>query len=222
MKILCALALVCGVSAAAAAQPPDDRRPAPQPSSTDAPSISLRPFVMGSVESFSATDTFSAVFGQSRQPFFGGGLDVVFGGRVFVDVTASRFRKTGERAFLYKGEAFRLGLPLTAELTPFEITGGYRFRQSGLIIPYAGAGFGTYRYKETAPSSDPGENVDVRHTGTMLLGGVEFRLHRWIGVGVDAQYTHIPGVLGTGGLSKDAGEDDLGGVAARFKVVVGR
>jgi len=177
---------------------------------------------MGSVESFSATNTFSAVFGQSRQPFFGGGLDVVFGGRVFVDATASRFRKTGERAFLYKGEAFRLGLPLTAELTPFEIAGGYRFRKSGLIIPYAGAGFGTYRYKETSPSSDRGENVDVRHTGTMLLGGVEVRLHRWIGVGVDAQYTHIPGVFGTGGLSKDAGEDDLGGVAARFKVVVGR
>lgn len=222
MKTLCALALLCGVSASAWAQPPDDRRPVAQQSTTDVPSISLRPFVMGTMESFSATDTFSAVFGQSREPFFGGGLDVVFRGRIFVDATASRFRKNGERAYLYKGVAYRLGLPVTAEITPFEITGGYRFRTSGVIIPYAGAGIGTYAYKETSPSSDPAENVDVRHTGSMLLGGVEFRLHRWIGVGVDAQYTHIPGILGNGGLSKDAGENDLGGLAARFKIVVGR
>jgi len=221
VKTLCALALVLATSAAASAQPPDDRRPISQ-SSSDTPAVSLRPFVMGTLQSFSAVDTFAAVFGQSRQPFFGGGLDVVFGGRVFVDATASRFRKTGERAFFFNGEAFRLGLPLTAEITPLEITGGYRFRNGGRFIPYAGAGIGTYSYRETSPSSDPGENVDIRHTGTVLLGGVEIRAHRWIGVGVDVQYSHIPGVLGAGGISKDAGEDDLGGIAARFKVVVGR
>jgi opacity protein-like surface antigen len=220
VKTVCAVAVVLGLTVAASAQGRDDR-PA-FGSSADTPAISLRPFVMGTLQSFSAVDTFSAVFGQSRQPFFGGGLDVVFAGRVFVDATASRFHKTGERAFLFNGEAFRLGLPVTAEIMPLEITGGYRFRQGGRFIPYAGAGFGTYAYKETSPSSDPGENVDVRHSGAVLLGGVEVRLHRWIGVGVDAQYTHIPGVLGTGCLSKDAGEDDLGGVAARFKVVVGR
>ncbi len=56
----------------------------------------------------------------------------------------------------------------------------------------------------------------------MLNGGAEFRVHRWVGVSVDVQYTHVPGILGTGGVSQQAGETDLGGVAARFKVVVGR
>ena len=208
--LLCAIVLP---AAAAASEAPNDP-----------PAISLRPFVMGTRQAFAAVNTFEAVFGQSRQPFFGGGLQVVLGGRFYADVTASRFRKTGERAFRYNGQNFRLGLPLTAEIRPLEITGGYRFRFRRLpaIVPYAGGGFGSYAYRETSPSSDPDENVDVRHSGGVLVGGVELRLHRWIGVGVDAQYTHVPGVLGTGGLSKDAGEKDLGGVAARFKVVVGR
>jgi hypothetical protein len=211
---MCALVFALAIPAVAAA---DERPEAP-------PAISLRPFVMGAEQAFAAVNTFEAVFGQSRQPFFGGGLEVVLGGRFYVDATASRFRKTGERAYRYNGQNFPLGLPLTAEITPFEITGGYRFRLRRMpaIVPYAGAGFGSYAYKETSPSSDPDENVNVRHGGAVAAGGVEIRVQRWIGIGVDAQYTHVPGVLGTGGLSKDAGERDLGGVAARLKVVVGR
>jgi hypothetical protein len=56
----------------------------------------------------------------------------------------------------------------------------------------------------------------------LAVGGVEIRLHRWVGVAVDAQYTHITGILGAGGVSKDAGESDLGGIAGRFKVLIGR
>jgi len=51
---------------------------------------------------------------------------------------------------------------------------------------------------------------------------VELRVHRWVGVGVDAQFTHIARILGQGGISKDAGENDLGGTAARVKIMVGR
>jgi hypothetical protein len=39
---------------------------------------------------------------------------------------------------------------------------------------------------------------------------------------VDGQYTHIPGILGNGGISQDVDEKDLGGTAVRFKIVVGR
>ena len=56
----------------------------------------------------------------------------------------------------------------------------------------------------------------------LVNGGVEFRVHKWIGLSVDAQYTHVPDILGQGGVSKEAGETDLGGIAARFKVIVGR
>jgi hypothetical protein len=207
-----ALWFAVALPASVAAQPPD------------ADTLSFRPFVMGTKQLFSATDTFEAVFGQSHQSFFGGGLQIVVKRRYFAEVVASRFRKTGERAFIFNNQTFRLGLPLTAEVTPFEVIGGLRVdvRPNQRFVPYVGAGLGTYAYKESSPSSDPDENLDTRHRGFIIGGGVEFRLHRWIRLDVDEQYTHIPGILGLAGVSKAAAEDDLGGVALRVKIVVGR
>jgi opacity protein-like surface antigen len=142
---------------------------------------------------------------------------------VFLEITASRFKKTGQRAVILDGEPFGLNIPLTAAITPVEFTVGYRFLRRSSIIPYAGGGFGSYRYTETSSFSiDASEDVDTRHVGYLAVGGAEFRVHRLVGIAGEVQYTHIPGVLGLGGLSKDAGEDDLGGTAVRVKVIVGR
>ena len=46
-------------------------------------------------------------------------------------------------------------------------------------------------------------------------------MSRWISISGDAQYTHVTGILGAGGISQDANEKDLGGVAARIRVLVG-
>ena len=90
------------------------------------------------------------------------------------------------------------------------------------VIPYAAGGIGRYNYKEESDFSAAGDTVDTHGVGYLVNGGVEFRVHKWIGLSVDAQYTHVPDILGQGGVSKDAGETDLGGIAARFKVIVGR
>jgi hypothetical protein len=46
---------------------------------------------------------------------------------------------------------------------------------------------------------------------------------RWVGVAADVQYTHVPGILGgTGTVSQQANENDLGGISGRLKVIVGR
>ena len=123
---------------------------------------------------------------------------------------------------MFDGQAFPLGIPLTARITPLEVSAGYRFRASPRIIPYAGAGVARYAYVETSDFADSGENVDATHTGYLVLGGVEFRAHRWIGVSVDVQYTQVTGILGSAGISKEFGEDNLGGTAVRVKVLVGR
>jgi hypothetical protein len=185
--------------------------------------VSIRPFLLVSAQKFAAADTFDAVFETSRGTFLGGGGQVTFG-RVFIEVSASRFHDTGERAFTNDGDVFRLGIPLTVRITPVEVSGGYRaaLTSAPWLVPYGGFGVGSYRYEETSDFAEADENVDVRHTGYLVLGGAEVRLHRWIGVSVDAQYTHIGDVLGNDGLSKDFGEDNLGGVAARFRVIVGR
>jgi opacity protein-like surface antigen len=188
----------------------------------DTPAISLRAFFLTAGESFAAKQTFNGIFGQSFEPLFGGGLELVQNGKFFLDVAASRFSKTGQRAFRSNGQNFGLGIPLTVTITPFEVTGGYRYRLSPLIVPYAGIGVGSYGYKETSPSSDAAENLDTRHAGFLVVGGAEVRLHRWVGISGDVQYTHVTGILGAGGLSKEAGENDLGGVAVRLRVIVGR
>ncbi len=188
----------------------------------DPPSLSIRPFVMATEQAFAANTTFEAIFGKTRAPFFGGGVQVVLLDRIVVEVGASRFKQTGERAFRSGDQNFKLGIPLTATITPLEVTGGYRFPLWEHARPYVAAGVGSYAYTETSDFSDPGENVDVRRTGFVANGGFEFRLHRWVGLSIDVQYSHIPDILGTSGISQQVGENDLGGVAARFKLIVGR
>jgi opacity protein-like surface antigen len=124
--------------------------------------------------------------------------------------------------FVSNGQTFPLGIPLKATITPFEVTGGYRFRLTPRIAPYAGAGVGRYAYSETSTFNDAGEDVETSHVGFIVMGGVEVRAHRWIGIGVDAQFTRVTGILGTAGISKEFGDTDLGGTALRVKVLVGR
>jgi len=112
---------------------------------------------------------------------------------------------------------------VTATITPIEFSAGWRFgARSWKVIPYAAGGIGRYNYKEESDFSADGDAVDAHGVGYLVNGGVEFRVHKWIGLSVDAQYTHVPDILGQGGVSKEAGETDLGGIAARFKVIVGR
>jgi hypothetical protein len=215
MKTVTAFVLSVLVSAPLAAQTNADSFDEPYPASA-------RLFFLATDQSFAAKTTFNAAFGKSVEPFFGGGLQVVGRNGLFVEFGISRFKRTGQRAFLNNGQAFPLGIPLTATITPLELSAGYKFFASSRFIPYAAAGVGRYAYREEADFAIDGDNVDTHHVGYLAAGGVEVRLHRWIGVAVDAQYTHITGILGAAGVSKDAGESDLGGIAGRFKILIGR
>jgi opacity protein-like surface antigen len=185
--------------------------------------FAFRPFLMFTEQKFAAANTFTAVFGGATQPFWGGGLNITQEDRYYLEVSASRFKKTGQRAFLSNGQTFPLGIPLTATVTPFELTAGYRFRtNTPRIRPYAGGGVGLYRYEETSGIPSDTENLTTKHAGVIVEGGAEVRLHRWIGVAADVHYTYVPGILGDAGLSKDEGEKSVGGVSVRFKVIVGK
>ena len=172
---------------------------------------------------FAAGTTFDATLGSRNAMFWGGGLQLVVRRRFFVDVTASHLAGTGQRAFANNGEIFQLGIPLQIALTPVEVSGGLRLRipDHASVVPYIGAGVGWYSYKETSDFAGPGENVDTSHAGFLFLGGVEVRLEKWIRAAADAQYTAVPGILGQAGLSKDVNESNLGGVAARIRIILG-
>jgi outer membrane protein W len=185
--------------------------------------VTMRPFFLASDQRLSAQTTFNATLGSASASFWGGGVDVVVRRKYFIDLAISRMSGTGQRAFINNGEVFRLGIPVRVSSTPVELTGGYRFRlRTSRVIPYAGAGIGSYSYREAADFAAPGDDVDVRHSGFVLLGGAEFRVRKWIGVTGDAHFTRVPGILGQSGISKDAGESDFGGIAARIRVILGR
>jgi len=218
MKTLaaCLLAMLAAVPATA--------QSTPDPAAGSTPyEASLRGFFLFTEQNFSAENTFKAAFGESVEPFFGGGVQVTTPSGIFVEFGVSRFKKSGQRAFFNNGQIYSLGIPLTATLTPIEISGGYRFgRKESRIYPYVAGGIGRYNYSEESDFAADGDNVDTHHVGYLVNGGVEVRLQKWVGAAVDVQYTHISGILGTDGVSQAAGENDLGGVAVRIKVMVGR
>jgi hypothetical protein len=207
------------LAASPAAAQVSGRPPAPQ---EPYPAVSPRGFVSFSQQKFAADGTFDAVFGESVQPFRGGGVDVVVFRNFFGELSFTRFEQTGERVFRFEGENFPLGIPLTASVQPVEVTGGYRLTEWRRVIPYGGIGFGSYHYKETSGFSTDGENVDVSGDGLVLVAGVEIRLMRWVGLTVDVRKTSINDIIGTAGVSREFSETDLGGTAFRFRVMVGR
>jgi outer membrane protein W len=187
----------------------------------------VRPFVLFSEERFAAQKSFDATFGSATQPFFGGGVDVTVRRDVFVEFSISRMSKTGQRFFIDDtGNIFELGIASRVSITPVELTGGYRFaRRRSRWIPYAAAGVGWYVYRQVDDFSDPSENVHETHAGVVARGGLEVRISRWVSVAGDAQYTHVAGLLGQPGKtsgSQVANENDLGGVAGRFRVILGK
>src|SRR6202011_579228 len=108
---------------------------------------------------------------------WGGGVSITQEDRFYVDLTASQFKKTGHRAFRdMAGDVFHLGIPVRTTLVPFELTGGYRFHRWEHFVPFGGGGVGLYHYKEDSDFANAGENVDTRHLGAILEGGVEIRL----------------------------------------------
>jgi opacity protein-like surface antigen len=125
--------------------------------------------------SFTAHDSFDAIFGESRGPIFGGGVEVVERHNLFVDFRASRFTDSGERVFRFNSELFQLGIPVDVTVTPIELTGGYRFDRGWRVVPYGGIGASWYRYKETSQFATDEENVDETFDGFHVLGGADIR-----------------------------------------------
>ena len=97
--------------------------------SASAQDVDVKGYGMIGAVSFSASESFDAVFGSSSGIIFGGGAEVGLPwGGLYVGVGAWRFSKDGERVFVSGSEIFPLGIPLTVDITPFEITGGWRFK----------------------------------------------------------------------------------------------
>ena len=207
--------LACGGTARAQGRPAVPAAP---------PAFAVRLFGDAGLDQLHAGQSFNAVFGRSNGPVFGGGAELALRSNWWVRVGAWRFRNVGERAVRLENRTFRLGIPLTITIVPIEASAGYRFGvgRTRRFIPYVGAGVSSHAYSETSAFSDGNENVRERFTGYQALGGLEYRLHRRLGIAGEVQYTTVPDALGAAGLSAEFDETDLGGLLVRARVIFGR
>jgi len=119
------------------------------------------------------------------------------------------------------GEVFKLGIPLTAKLTPLEFGGGWRFesrRRPSRIVPYVGASVISLKYTETSSFADSSENVDATYTGFGVFGGADVRIAKQTFGGVEAQYRSIKITPGANSAAGSFNEKDLGGAVLRVRV----
>ena len=200
----------------------------PLPSPTGRP-LRFAAFATGGWFTATANQSFDAVLDTHS------GTDVGFGAQVawqsgflrglFVEVDASRFEETGERAFVHEGEVFPLGIPLTIGLTPIEVSAGYRLNavrrtRTGVVASpvawFAGGGVGSVGYTETDDESELSERFVAYH----VMGGADVTVWRFLQIGAEARYRWVPDGLGAGGISDAFNETDLGGSTFRVRVGV--
>jgi opacity protein-like surface antigen len=188
--------------------------------------ITMRGFADAGLTVFTATQSFKAILGRPSGAVFGGGIEVGLTRNVFVSVAASRFKRTGQRVFVFQNQVFKLNEPDTSSVTPLQISAGYRFIGSGptRFIPYAGGGIGWHRLTETSPHSTSDDDTKMTNAGYHLLAGVETPILQWAAAAVDAQWASVPNAFGDSATSVGNlyDEHDLGGFTLRVRFIVGR
>jgi hypothetical protein len=221
--VFTAILLMVSVTAAHA-----QSKPRPRPTAASARqsrSVDIGGYAMFGRVDFTAADSFDAILGTPSGPLIGGGARVGlpwFG--LFADVGGWRFHHEGERAFVFNNEVIRLGIPVEVTVVPIEISLGWRARLRRLpkLVPYVAAGLTSMKYQETAASSTSAEDVDERFGGYHVMGGAEYRIARWLGVGGELAWTTVPDAIGESGVSKAFNDTDLGGTTLRLKITIGR
>ena len=136
-------------------------------SAAGAQGIDIKGYGLVGGMSFAASESFDAVLDTSSGVIFGGGAEVGLPwGGLYFGVGAWRFSEEGERVFVSGSEVFPLGIPLTIEVTPIEVTGGWRFKNvSPRFVPYVGGGLELVRLQ-----GDFGLRRCRRRRGRSVLG----------------------------------------------------
>jgi hypothetical protein len=194
----------------------------------------FRGFFSFDMTSLTASETYNALLGSSTVTALGGGGEI--GGiwkQLFMRVGVGQTSETGERAFVIDGEVVPVGIPITIKMMPVEIIGGWRFTPKSKPRPgtpaasvtphapysfYAGGGPVFFKYSETSEFGGPGDNLNEMFTGFAFYGGLSADLGRWVFVSGEGGYRLVPNALGSGGLSAEFDETDLGGGVLRVMV----
>ena len=175
-------------------------------------------FGLFDTEWMTARDTFDAVFETSRLRGAGFGAEAfnLFRG-LFARVTYSKTSESGSRVAIVNDEALPLNISLELKLNTTEVAGGWRvpLDRRGHYNVYGGGGVLFLSYRETSEFAAAGDDSRESFTGYSMFGGVDATIWKLIYAGAEVQYRLVPDALGEGGVSREFGETDLGGVVVR-------
>jgi opacity protein-like surface antigen len=181
-------------------------------------------FVDGGLRTMSgAPDTEKAVFADKRGVGFGGGVFYDRGARLRFGFEIRKVSRDGERAFAAdrNSEAFRLGHPLSFDMTEGLASVSYRFSNIGPVSPYIGFGAGMVKWRERSEIVGLVES-DEGTTGLFEARiGVERRQGN-LRLALEGGVTMVPGAVGVSGISRVYDEDDIGGVFVVARIGFGR
>ncbi len=188
------------------------------------PELVIRVAVDAGLETFTATESFKAVFDSARAPVFGGGIAVLTRPGLFGDIRLSRIRKSGQRVVVLDGTVYPLGVSNTLTITPVEVSAGYRWQRRGWKAhPYLGGGMGWHRVSEMATAATGSDDAPHTFTGFQLIGGLDLPLGRWVAAAGEVRWRTIPGALDhANSVGNALGESNLGGVDVLARVIIGR
>jgi opacity protein-like surface antigen len=202
---------------------PQQRQASGARASSPAAAVTVRGFADVGMRTFTASESIGAVLGNTTATVYGGGVGALLPWHTYVALRVSRLRERGQRVFVSSGQTFPLGIRTTITETPIEISGGYRLER-WRAVPYGGGGLGWHRYAETSDFATGDENVKDTHMGYHVLGGVEFRVWRWLSAAGEGRWTTVPDALAANlnSVARELGESNLGGAAAYARIIIGR
>ena len=166
-----------------------------------------------------ASNSANALFGSSGGPTLGFSGQYGMGESFFVRAGARFSQLEGERVFVESpgSEVFPLGHPLTVRIVPAYALVGFRFLEGASLRPYIGLGGGVTAYNEE--SEVAGEIIEFSATKPMgmAVAGLDYGRGS-IRFGGEVAYSLVPNTIGTGGVSRVYGEDDVGGLTAVVRI----
>jgi opacity protein-like surface antigen len=188
---------------------------------SEEPLFGVRVFGQASYVAFTAKQSFQAILGSSNGQMFGGGVYLRYG-PAFLQLSVSRYQKSGERVFQFEGRTYPLGVKDTVTVTPMVAIVGVRLLKRGRVGVYVGGGVGAYSFKESSDFEDPSEGVDKSFTSYHAIAGVEIYVSSWAALALEGHYASVPNAIGQGGVSSSFAETNLGGAGAQVKLLLGK
>ena len=164
--------------------------------------IRLRLFGEFAFQTFTASQSFKAIFGSSTGFFYGGGVDMTFEPHPVAERRRHALPEDGRAGVRVERRVVSAGRRRARVDHAHHVQRRRIGSAQKGFTPYVGGGAGAVVYRETSDFANADENVSKTGTAFQVLGGVELPLGQHLSAAVEGQYQGVTGILGDTGVSQ--------------------